>query len=169
MEMKGEEQAGVIFPPIKENTDKRILSLFLSLPLSLSRIDTSTLPRIAVDGTSLPYVSELRNLGVVMCSNLSWRSQVLSISRRVHFSLHRLKYHRNILSREPRTTLVTSLIFPILDYCCRVYKDLTDELNTMLQQLRNCGIRFIFDLRWDVHISLYRKILRWLTVRSRRL
>ena len=104
-----------------------------------------------------------------MSSNLSWRSHVLSISRKVHFSLHRLKYHKNILSRELRTTLVTSLIFPILDYCCLVYNDLTEELNTELQQLINCGIRFIFDLRRDIHISPFRRSLRWLIVRSRRL
>ena len=104
-----------------------------------------------------------------MSSNLSWRSHVLSISKRVHFSLHRLKYHKNVLSRELRSTLVTSLIFPILDYCCLVYNDLSDELNTKLQQLIKCGIRFIFDLRRNVHIFPYRRSLGWLTVRSRRL
>ena len=60
------------------------------------RIDLSILPRIYTGGIALPFVSEARNLGVVMSSNLSWRSHVLSISRKVHFSLHRLKYHRNI-------------------------------------------------------------------------
>ena len=101
-------------------------------------------------------------------SNLSWRSHVLSISRRVHFSLHRLKYHRNVLSRELRSTLMSSLTVPILDYFCLVYNDLSDELNTKLQQLINCSIRFIFDLRRDVHISPYRS-LGWLTVKSCRL
>ena len=134
----------------------------------VSRLDISTLPRITVDRTALPFVSEVRHLGVVMSSNLSWRSHVLSISRRVHFSLHRLKYHRNVLSRELRSTLVSSLIFPILDYCCLVYNDLSDELNTKLQQLINYSIRFISDLRRDVHISPYRS-LGCLTVKSRRL
>ena len=48
--------------------------------------------------------------------------------------------------------------------------DLSDELNIKLQQLINCGTRFIFVyLRRDVHISPYRRTLVWLTVRSRRL
>ena len=64
---------------------------------------------------------------------------------------------------------MTSLIFPILDYCYLVYNDLSDELNTKLQQLINYSIRFIFDLRRNVHISPYRKSRGWLTVRSRRL
>ena len=49
---------------------------------------------------------------------------------------------------------MSSLIFPILDYCL-VYNDLSDELNTKLQQLINYSIRFIFGLRRDVHISPY--------------
>ena len=103
-------------------------AIILGSKAFVSRIDISTLP--SVDGTALPFANEVRNLGVVMSSNLSWRSHVLSISRRVHFSLHRLKYHRNVFSRELRSTLVTSLIFPILDYCCLFYNDLSDELNT---------------------------------------
>ena len=134
----------------------------------VSRIDLSVLPRISTGGIAIPFVSEARNLGVVMSSNLSSRSHVLSISKKVHFSLPRLKYHRNILSRELRTTLVTSLILPILDYCCLVYNDLTEELNTKLQELINYCIRFIFDWRRDVHISPFRRSLGWLTVRSRR-
>ena len=59
-----------------------------------------------------------------------------------------------------------SLIFPLIDYCCLVFNDLTNEMNT---KLVNCGIRFVFDLRRDVHISPHRRSLRWLSVKSRRL
>ena len=61
-----------------------------------------------------------------------------------------------------------SLIFPHTDYCCLVSNDLTNEMNTKLQQLIDCGIRFIFDLRRDVHISPYMRSLGWLSVKSRR-
>ena len=106
---------------------------------------------------------------MIMSTNLSWRSHVMSVSRKVHFSLHKLKFHRNTLSRELRTTLIVSLIIPLIDYCYLVFNDLTNEMNTKLQQLINCGIRLIFDLRRDVHISAYRRSLGWLSVRSRRL
>ena len=166
------EDVGIIARYATENGLKLNLAKSKAITLgsraSVSRLDIAILPRISVGDTALPFVSEVRTLGVVMSSNLSWRSHVLSISRKVHFSLHRLKYHRNILSRELRPTLVTSLIFPILDYYCIVCNDLTDELNTKLQQLINCGIRFIFDLRRDVHLSPFRRSLGWLTVRFRR-
>ena len=135
----------------------------------VSRIDLNTLPPIMVEGKTIPSVNDLRNLGVILTANLSWRSHVMSISRRVHYSLHKLKFHRNSLSSELRTTLIISLIFPLIDYYCLVFNDLTNEINTKLQQLINCGIRLIFHLRRDVNISPYRRSLGWLSVKSRRL
>ena len=90
-------------------------AIILGSTAFVSRIDISILPSISVGDTALPFVGEVRNLGAVISSNLSWRSHVLSISRRVYFSLLRMGYHRNALSRELRSTLVTSLIFSILD------------------------------------------------------
>ena len=131
-------------------------------------IDLSRLPVISVDGVSIPYVDEARNLGVMLSISLSWESQVRHVSRKVHFSIHKLKFHRNVLSRDLRATLITSLIFPIIDYCCLVYHGLTNELDLRLQRLINCGIRFVYDLRKDVHITPCRRQLGRLSVRDRR-
>ena len=43
----------------------------------VSRIDLNILPPIMVEGKTIPFVNEVRNL--------SWRSHVMSVSRRVHF------------------------------------------------------------------------------------
>ena len=133
----------------------------------VSGIDLDTLLPITVEGIAIPFVTEVQNLGVIMAANLYWRSYVVSISKKVHFTLHKLKFHRNALSRELRTTLIVSLIFPLIDYYCLTFNDVTNEMNTKLQQLVNCGIRVIFDLRRDVHISPYWRILGWLSVKSR--
>ena len=72
------------------------------------------------------------------------------------------------MSVKLRTALVVSFIFALLDYCL-VYNDLTSEQDTKLQRFINRGIRFIFNLRRDEHVSPYRRRLGWLTVKSRRL
>lgn len=135
----------------------------------ISNIDYNTLPTISVEGITLPYVTEARNLGVTLSSDLTWNRHISHISQKVHSTLHKLKYHKNALSTELRTKLITTLIFPHFDYCCLVYNSLTDELNTKLQRLLNCCIRFIFDIRRNVHITPYRLQLNWLSVRNRRL
>ena len=99
-----------------------------------------------VEGSCLPFFSEARNLGVTMLSNLSWRNYLMSVSSRVHFTPNRPRFHRGALTRELRSALIVSLVFPNADYCCRVSTDLARELNTRVQRLMNCGVRFVFDL-----------------------
>ena len=138
--------------------------LILGSNTYVNRIKLSDLPSVSVSGVSLPYVTEERSLGVVLQNDLSWRKHVSLISRKVHGTLHALKFHKNALSIEVKIKLVTALILPHLDYCCLVYHGLSDELNTRLQRLVNCSIRFIYDLRRDVHITPYRLRLGWLSV-----
>ena len=87
-----------------------------------------------------------------MTSYFSARVHIASIVRKIHFSLHRLKFHRTALSMELRINLISSLIFPLIDYCCLVYNDPTAEQNLKIQRLLNSGIRFIDNLRKDEHI-----------------
>ena len=62
-------------------------------------IDHNTLPPIMVEGKTIPFVDKVRNLGVIMTASLSWRSHVMSVSKRVHFSVLKFKFYRNTLSR----------------------------------------------------------------------
>ena len=39
----------------------------------VSRIDLNTLPPIIVEGKTIDFVNEVRNLGVIMTANLSWQ------------------------------------------------------------------------------------------------
>ena len=56
------------------------------------QINLNNLSLISVNGISIPYVAETRNLGVIMSFDLSWKSHVSHISKRVHFTLHKLKF-----------------------------------------------------------------------------
>ena len=135
----------------------------------VNQINYYDLPCISVHGINLPYVSSERNLGVWMMSDLSWSRHVSCISRKVHGTLHVLKYHKDSLSEEMRIKLVTALILPHLDYCCLFYHGLTDGLYKKLQKLVNLGIPFIYNLKRGEHITPFRQRLNWLIVRNRRL
>lgn len=134
-----------------------------------NNIDFDLIPPVVISGVFLPFVDEVRNLGVIFDSNLAWKQHISYVSQRVHLALFRLKFNKNILSTALRTNLVVSLILPLIDYCCLVYHGLTAEFDTKLQRLVNCAIRFIFNLKYDDHITPYRCRLGWLTVKHRRL
>lgn len=87
---------------------------------------------------------------------------------KMNAALYRLKVCKKFLPTTARITLVTSLINPILDYACLVYKSLTTEQNQKLQRAYNSCIRMIFDVRKDAHITPYYAKLKWLKVHNRR-
>lgn len=50
----------------------------------VSQLDLNSLMPIGVGDIIVPYVSEVRNLGIVMSSNLSWHKQVIAILQKGH-------------------------------------------------------------------------------------
>ena len=70
---------------------------------------------------------------------------------------------------EFRSNLITTLIFPLFDYCAALYGDLTGILDTKLQTALNSCVRYVFGLGCREHITPYRHQLGWLTARNRRL
>ncbi|CAD6222049.1 GSCOCG00005310001-RA-CDS, partial [Cotesia congregata] len=126
------------------------------------------LPEIIVDGNVIPYVSSTKHLGVYLSAYLSWDLHVSQISRKVYGTLNNLKYRKNILSTSTRKLLVAAMVIPIIDYCSLVLMDVSKSLDYKLQRLVNNGIRFIFNLKRDEHITPHRRSLQWLTVKSKR-
>lgn len=123
---------------------------------------------VTIANIPVPFVSEVKNLGVYLSYDLSWKRHISYVSQKVHFALNKLKFNKNSLSTALRIKIVTTLVLPHIDYCCLVYHGLSSEMNTKLQRLVNCSIRFIFNLKFDEHVTPYRRCLGWLSVENRR-
>ena len=105
---------------------------------------------------------------MVLDSKLSWKEHTAQLSRRIHSLMYRLYHYRKSTNLRLRKHLIQMLLFPIIDYCCLVYCDLSAVLDIKLQRLVNCGIRYIFGVRRCDHISPYRREFGWLTTAARR-
>jgi hypothetical protein len=79
--------------------------------------------------------------------NLSWQNHVQAIRNKINMILFQLKIHKNLLPSHTRKQLVSSLIFPHIDYCCLVYHDLTEEIDTLILRQLNMCVRFNYDLK----------------------
>ncbi|CAG9137695.1 unnamed protein product [Plutella xylostella] len=134
----------------------------------LRKIDFAAAMRVRYDQSDIPYVTSVKNLGVIMDNTLSWVPQVDAVSRKLFASFHSLKRLQYFLPFNTKVTLAQSLLLPILDYADVSYLDLTEELLNKLERLQNLCIRFIFGLRKYDHISEYRAQLKWLPIRLRR-
>ena len=146
----------------------KIKAIVFGSDSNLKIFDAMQINHININGVNIPLVKTVKSLGITLSSNLSWQAQVNNLTRKVNGTLFRLRYHSDILSIDLRKTLVSSLIFPIFDYCCVLMTDITKDQNMKIERLMNRTIRFIFKLRRDAHITLYRNRLSWLKIESRR-
>lgn len=135
----------------------------------LTRLSPADCPPVVLNGVNIPFSHTVRNLGLIIDSSLSWVPQIDALSSRVHCALRQLSASRSMLSPALRNYLSTALIMPLFDYCCIVYSDIPGALNTRLQRLQNCCVRFIIGIARDEHVTATRRELGWLSARDRRL
>ena len=124
---------------------------------------------INIDNTQIALKPSVKNLGVIFNSSLSWSEQIKQICRNVNFALYRLRYFRYLTDRSLRTTLVSSLVLPYLDYCSSAIGELNQGQNATLQKLMNAGIRYISGSRMRENISPIRLQMGWLSIYNHRL
>ncbi|CAB0037534.1 unnamed protein product [Trichogramma brassicae] len=127
------------------------------------RLDLGACSPVQIDGVTVPFQEKVRDLGMTIARNMSWKSHVNQLSSRVHGVLHRLRAHSRLLSVEVRRLLVSALVQPHFDYGSVVYMGLTRTLKQKLQRLQNTAIRFVYNLRRDAAIAPRRRELGWLT------
>jgi len=146
---------------------KKCQAIVIGTRRYINALDKTNLPNIKIENTSIPYVEKCRNLGFLVDECLSWEPQVATLCRKVRDSVRKLRFSPIPLNRPLKITLVSSLIFPQIDYASSLYTTLTQTQMDKLQKAQNVCIRFIFDLRWNEHVTQYYSQIGWLKVSER--
>lgn len=142
--------------------------MILGTSRTLSQL-TDVLPKsLNVRDHVIPVVTSARNLGLMICSTLSWRDQSIITAGKIWGVIHQLKRSKASLSFNLRKQLIISLVFPHLDFCSTVQTNITLADENIVQKAFNAAIRFIFHVSKMEHISPYYQKLNWLRVRNRR-
>lgn len=128
----------------------------------INTLRPAQLPEINVQGSHIPFVDVVKNLGITITPSLNWRDQVTSILNRVYKTLYQLKANGQALTHSLRRLLVSALIFPIFDYCSLLLLDITVVEYIRLQRALNACVRFVFNVRKCEHITPYYEQLKWL-------
>lgn len=133
----------------------------------LNTLDFNNINNIMINGEIIEFEPEIVNLGLRMSRDLSWRSQVDYIHRRVFqciYQLQRLCFHP---PEHVKKLLIKSLVMPLFDYSNVAYCDLNNELVNKLQKAQNACIRFIFNLKLYDHVTPYYHQLGILKIKER--
>ena len=130
---------------------------------NVNDINSLGLPGIGMqNGVLIPFSSEVVSLGVTLDSKLTWKPQVDEVTKKVNKDFYSLRFIRACITKTLRMRLVESLVQPHLDYCTVVYLDATNEQRTRLDRLSSTGVRYIFGVKRDAHITPYWRRLGWL-------
>jgi len=72
---------------------------------------------VPVAGVDLPIAPELKSLGVIIDSRLSFDSHVRAVCRSCNFHMRALSHIRHLLSTQVAKTLACSIVCSRIDYC----------------------------------------------------
>ena len=105
-----------------------------------------------VDDTVLEQVEEIKYLGLVIDSHLTWKSHIYSLCKKISPKLVALARLSHILNKDTLLKIYNGTIQPILDYCCTVWGHCNTGFIHKLQTYQNRAARIILrNYDWTTH------------------
>ena len=107
-------------------------------------------PSVQLIGATLKPVTQVKNLRLIMDSNLTYEPHIDSVIKRCNGILIGLLYARHVLPRE--LLLVSALALSHLRYCCTIYGNSSSATSMKrLQKVINFGARVVSGRRKFEH------------------
>lgn len=111
--------------------------------------------------------SKVKNLGVVIDSQLAMDAQVSAICRSAYFQLHNIGSIRKYLTTEVASQLIHSFVTSRLDYCNSLLFGMSQYSLRKLNRVQNTAARVLTLSKKFDHITPILKDLHWLPVNLR--
>ena len=116
------------------------------------------------DGSIIPISREIKLLGVVLDSTLSFDSFVSEIISSVNLTLRNIKLIRKFLSTNAVETLIHSLVTSKLDACNSLFIGLSKKNLCKLQVIQNSALRCVMNIPPHSNVAQHYLDLHWLHV-----
>ena len=143
---------------LKLNPSKKELIWFYIGRRQLSFVEDD----IVLFGSRIAPVHTVRNLGIMLDSNMTMSQHVLRVCQNCYFQLWLIRRLGKALSVESKLLLVHVLVYSQLDYCNSVLAHLPWSLVQQLQSMLNSAAHLIFGLKQSDHITPALMDLHWL-------
>ena len=95
---------------------------------------------------------------------MKWNTHINHVVKTVKYSLYRLRYFKNLVTKNLRKQLVSALIFPLLDYCMF---PIGNPPEYKYARLQNAAVRYVCHIKNPLRTSPARITLGWLKVKLR--
>ncbi|XP_063812310.1 uncharacterized protein LOC135050092, partial [Pseudophryne corroboree] len=117
---------------------------------------------LSIDGTTISSSPQVRCLGVIFDSSLSFKPHIQHLSQTCHFHLKNISRIRPFLTQDATKIIIHSLIISRLDYCNLLLTGLPDNYLSPLQSILNAAARLIFLTKRTTSTSPLLLALHWL-------
>ena len=149
---------------LKLNSDKTEALLVVS---AKKRKEGMAEQHLCIEGSNIPLASIVKNLGVVLDSELSMKGYINQIRKNTMYTLKNIRTIRPFLTQEACCKLVLSLIFSRLDYCNSLFFGLSKGKLEPLQKVQNSVARLVLQKRRCDEAMPLLKDLHWLPMVQR--
>ena len=116
---------------------------------------------------SLQCKDQVRNLGVILDSDLSFNSHIKLITKTAYYHLKNIARIKGYMSKHDLEKLIHAFISSRLDYCNGLFSGLSKQALRQLQLIQNAAARVLTKTRKFDHITPILRSLHWLPVSHR--
>lgn len=148
---------------LKLNTNKTEC-LVVGRQLDFERLD---IRHFCINEIELPVSDSVKDLGVLLDSDLSMKSQIEQTVRIAGYHLRNIAYVKKYLDGKTMKMLIHNHVLSKLDYCNSLYYGLPNYLLKKLQLIMNRAARLVTGQSWRERITPTLTKLHWLPVKAR--
>jgi len=127
----------------------------------------SSFNTVSVAGVILPVSSEIKSLGVVIDSRLTFDTHVRAVCKACNYHTWALRHVRHCLPLPVAQTLACSIVGSRLDYCNSVLYGAPKSSIAKLQRAQNMLARVVLNKPRRAHSTELLQSLHWLPVKER--
>ena len=122
---------------------------------------------IIVVGANLKPTAELKSLGVILDSRLTFDAHVSAVSKACNYHLWALRHIRHLLTLDLANTVACRIVGARLDYCNSLLYGAPTSTVAILQRLQNSMAQVVLQQPRRTHVESLLRSLHWLPIKHR--
>ena len=121
-------------------------------------------PSFSIGDQDIEMITNTRNLGVQIDSNLNWDKHIDTTKTKANRALRLIKYSKKYLPSDMLNKMYRGIVEPHLSYCCFVWGCCSESNIHVLQKIQNRAAKIVTSSPYDPPATPMIESLGWSTI-----